>query len=349
MNNDPRYYCRDKLFAYREFLNFSISERGLGKTTNGKFWVVDHFKKTGRKTCWVRRYNSELSGDKKKGIEGCVKKFFDKIRKFYPNDKLETKKNLMLVNGQEAGCFVALSTSASMKSVDFPDYDTIIFDEFLIIKGSKNTYLTNEVTLFLDLISTVLRPISDENGKEPHMTRVWCMANAITFANDYFYYFNIKPFHGRRFYHDKQRGIVVERCENPVYREAVKRTRFGKLISGTAYEQYAVENNFIQDTDDFIGKKSPESVLLYNIRYEGHEWGVYADGLMFYITWKVDKTRPFYVFTKSDHTLDSYLLKSVRGTKFEALIRGYQLGLFQCENIMIKNKFIDFMNLFIVK
>ena len=349
MNNDPRYYCRDKLFAYREFLNFSISERGLGKTTNGKFWVVDHFKKTGRKTCWVRRYNSELSGDKKKGIEGCVKKFFDKIRKFYPNDKLETKKNLMLVNGQEAGCFVALSTSASMKSVDFPDYDTIIFDEFLIIKGSKNTYLTNEVTLFLDLISTVLRPISDENGKEPYMTRVWCMANAITFANDYFYYFNIKPFHGRRFYHDKQRGIVVERCENPVYREAVKRTRFGKLISGTAYEQYAVENNFIQDTDDFIGKKSPDSVLLYNIRYEGHEWGVYADGLMFYITWKVDKTRPFYVFTKSDHTLDSYLLKSVRGTKFEALIRGYQLGLFQCENIMIKNKFIDFMNLFIVK
>ena len=47
MNNDPRYYNRDKLFAYREFLNFSISERGLGKTTNGKFWVVDHFKKTG--------------------------------------------------------------------------------------------------------------------------------------------------------------------------------------------------------------------------------------------------------------------------------------------------------------
>ena len=348
MNNDKRYYNRDKLFAYREFLNFSISERGLGKTTNGKFWVVDHFKKTGRRTCWVRRYNSELSGDKKKGIEGCVRTFFDKIKKYYPKDKLETKKNKMYVNDKEAGCFVALSTSASMKSVDFVDYDTIIFDEFLIIKGSKNTYLTNEVTLFLELISTVFRPITDDNGKEAYTTRVWCMANAITFANDYFYFFNIKPFRNR-FYHDKKRGIVVEQCENPVYREAVKKTRFGKLVSGTSYEKYAMENNYMQDNNDFIGKKSPEARMLFNIRYENHEWGIYADALMFYVTWKTDKTRPFYVFTKADHSLDSVLLKSVRGTIFESLITNYQLGFFKCENIMIKNKFIDFMKLFIVK
>lgn len=348
MNRDPRYYNGDNLFAYREFLNFSISERGLGKTTRAKFFVVDHFKKTGRKTCWVRRYNTELTGDKKKGIEGCVQKFFNKIQKYYPNDKLETRKNKMLVNGQEAGCFVALATSASMKSVDFPDYDTIVFDEFLIIKGSKNTYLSNEVNIFLDLISTVLRPITDESGKEPYMTRVWCLANAITFANDYFYYFNVKPFH-TRFYHDKKRGIVVEQCENPVYREAVKKTRFGKLISGTAYEDYAVENKYMQDTSDFLGKKSSGATMMYNIRYEGHQWGIYADGNMFYVTWKIDRTRPFYVFTKSDHTLDSVLLKSVRGTIFESLIRAYQIGAFQCENIMIKNKFIDFMKLFIVK
>lgn len=348
MNNDPRYYNRDKLFAYREYLNFSISERGLGKTTNGKFWIIDHFKKTGRRTCWVRRYKTELYGDKKMGIEGCVKTFFDKVRKFYPKDKLETKKNKMFINGKEAGCFVALSTSEGMKSVDFPDYDTIIFDEFLIMKGSKLSYLNNEVTIFLDLQNTVFRPITDENGKEAYMTRVWCMANAITFANDYFYYFNVKPFRGR-FYHDKVRGIVVEQCENPAYREAVRKTRFGKLIAGTAYEDYSVDNKYMQDNNDFIGKKSPNAKMLYNIRYDNHEWGIYADGLMFYVTWKIDKTRPFYVFTKSDHSLDSVLLKSVRGTIFEALIRNYQLGYFQCENIMIKNKFIDFMKLFIVK
>lgn len=348
MNRDKRYYCKDSLFAYGAFLNFSISERGLGKTTSGKFWVVDHFKKTGRKTCWVRRYNSEISGDKKKGIEGCAKTFFDKIKKYYPNDKLETKKNTMYVNGKEAGCFVALSTSTSMKSVDFVDYDTIIFDEFIILTGSKNTYLNNEVTIFLELISTIFRPITDENGKEAYRQRVWLLANSITFANDYFFYFNIKPFHNR-FYVDRERGIVVEQCFNPVYREAVKKTRFGNLIKGTKYEAYAVENKYLMDKTDFIGKKSPEAVMMFNIRYEGHEWGVYADKYKVYITFSIDKTRPFYVFTKSDHTLDSLLIKSAKGTLFENLIINYQLGLVRCENIMIANKFIDFMKLFINK
>jgi len=348
MNNDPRYYCKDKLFAYGEFLNFSISERGLGKTTSGKFWVVDHFKKTGRKTCWVRRYNSELSGDKKKGIEGCIKTFFDKIQKYYPNDKLETKKNHMYINGKECGCFVALSTSTSMKSVDFVDYDTIIFDEFLIMKGSKNTYLGNEVNILLELISTVFRPITDDSGNEKYKQRVWLMANAITFANDYFFYFGIKPFKNR-FYHDKQKGIVVEQCENPVYRESVKKTQFGKLIKGTDYEDYAIENKYLMDNTDFIEKKSSNAVLMYNVRYEGHKWGIYADSQFVYVSWKLDPSRTFLVFTKSDHSLDSLLIKSIRGTKFEMVIRSYQLGLIKFENIMIKNKFIDFMKIFIVK
>lgn len=348
MHVDKRYYLKDALFSYRAFLNFSISERGLGKTTSAKFWCIDDFKKTGGRFVWLRRYNSELTGDKKSKIEGCVKTWCDKIRKYYPEDKLEIKGNHLFINDKDAGVFVALSTSQSMKSVDFPEVNKIIFDEFIIQENKALTYLSNEVVLFLDLLSTVFRPIADDNGKEQRRQRVWLLANAITFANIYFYYFNIKPFK-QRFYHDKKRGIVVEQCKNEIYREAVKRTQFGKLIAGTNYENYAVENNYLLDNDAFIGKKSPEAEMLFNIRYDGHEWGIYADRYKVYVTWGIDRTRQFYAFTKKDHSIDSVLIKNARGTIFEVLVRNYQAGLVVFENVMIKNKFIDFMKLFIAK
>lgn len=348
MNVDNLHYNKDALFSYRAFLNFSISERGLGKTTCAKFWCIDDFIKTGHRFVWVRRYNSEIAGDSKQKIEGCAKTFFDKIAKYYPKHTFSVTGNHAFIDGKDAGVFVALSMSQGMKSVDFPNVNKIIFDEFIIKVTKATGYLKDEVPLFLDLISTILRPITDDKGNDLVKGKVWLLSNAITFANDYFFYFNIKPFRSR-FYHDKKRGIVVEQCENLVYRDAVRKSDFGKLISGTAYEKFAIDNEYMLDSNAFIGKKSSNSEFIFNIRYEGHEWGVYADSNYVYITFAVDRSRPFFVFTKKDHTLDSMLIKNARGTRFDMLVKNYQLGFIRFENIMIKNKFIDFMKLFIVK
>lgn len=347
MNVDPRYYNKDRLFSYREYLNFSVSERGLGKTTSAKMWCVDDFLKTGRRFVWVRRYQTELTGDKKAKVEGCIKTFFDKIRKFYPNVKLETKGSRAFIDGKDAGVFVALSGSQKMKGTDFPDVNKIVFDEFIIVKTKGLTYLENELTVFLDLVSTVFRP-SEKTEEEIKNQKIWLLANSITFANDYFFYFNIKPFRGM-YYHDKERGIVVEQCKNEVYRESVRKSKFGKLVKNTPYEKYAIDNEYLLDNDNFIGKKSPIAEFQFNVRYDGQEWGIYADPYLVYITFKIDRKQPFYTFTNKDHSLNTILLKNARDTKFEMVIKSYQLGLVLCENIMIKNKFIDFMKLFIVK
>lgn len=347
MHIDSRRYNKDTLFSYRATLMFSISERGLGKTFGAKSWCVDDFKKRGYRFVWIRRYAPELFGDRKTGVDGCLKTFCDDIRKYYPNDKLEIKGSHMYINGKDAGVFLALSTSQQVKSNAFSKVNKIIFDEFIIKENKSATYLKNEPELLLDLMSTVFRPMVDENGHEV-LQRTWLLANSITFANDYFFYWNLKPFSGR-FYHDKARGIVVEQCENQAYREAVRQTRFGKLIKGTKYEGFAIDNQYRLDNNDFIGKKSSEAQLMFNVRYDGHEWGIYADAYQVYVSWKVDPNQKFYVFTNSDHTLKSVLIKSYRATIFETLVRNYQLGLVICENIMIKKKFIDFMKLFIVK
>ena len=348
MHVDKRYYNKDRLFSYRAYMMFSISERGLGKTTCAKMWCVDDFIKRGYRFAWVRRYNTELTGDKKLKIEGCVKDFFKKIKKYYPKHTFEIKGNHAMIDGKDAGVFLALSTSQNMKSVDFPNVNKIIFDEFIIKVNKALTYLSDEVELFLDLMSTIFRPMEDNEDDGTRRDRVWLMANAITFANPYFYFFGIKPFK-QQYSQDRKRGIVVEQCKNEVYREAVRKTQFGKLIKGTKYEKYAIDNEFLLDNNDFLGKKSSESTLQFNIKYDSQLWGVYADAYYVYISFKTDNSRPYLTFTNKDHSLNTILLKNARNTRFELVIKNYQLGLVKCENILIKNKFVEFMRLFVSK
>ena len=82
------------------------------------------------------------------------------------------------------GYIGALSTSQRLKSNAYPLVDKIIFDEFLIDKGSLR-YINGEVELMLELVETIFR-MRDDNNK------VIFIANAISIVNPYFTYFNIK-------------------------------------------------------------------------------------------------------------------------------------------------------------
>lgn len=74
-----------------------------------------------------------------------------------------------------------MSIANILKSSSYEKVDTIIFDEFLIDKGSYH-YLQNEVTQLLDVIETVAR-LRD--------IRVIFLGNAISITNPYFNYFNL--------------------------------------------------------------------------------------------------------------------------------------------------------------
>lgn len=348
MHYDSRFYNKDNLFSRKAMLYFSIGGRGTGKTTCAKMWCIDDFIKHKKRFMWIRRYGTEINGDKRKGVIGCKQNFFEKIKKYYPKIKLEIKGQYAYINGEVAGCFVALSTSSALKGVDFPNTNKIIFDEFLIPKGSIYRYMNDEVNTLLDLISTVFRPILNSKGEEELDGKVWLLANAITFGNDYFFYFDIKPF-SNTYYYNKEKGIVVEQYQNKLHADSVRGTKFGKLIKGTRYESMAVDNKYYLDNNDFIGHKTSNAELIFNIRYLGSKWGIYADSNFIYVTNKYDKTRLSFTFTKDDHSIDSILVKSIHGTRFELLIRYFQLGLVLFENTMIKRRFLDFMSLFVVR
>ena len=141
---------------------------------------------------------------------------------------------------------MTLATSQDLKSTNFSKVTTIIFDEFLIEPGQKKYYLKDEVFVLLNLIETIARM------RDVH---VYLLANATSIVNPYFLYFDIHLPYNSDIKTYKDNLILVQYLKNEEYREAKKNSKFGKLISGTSFENYAVDNQFISDNANFIAKK----------------------------------------------------------------------------------------------
>ena len=162
------------------------------------------------------------------------------------------------------GYAMTLSTAQDLKSSNFSNVKYIIFDEFIIEEGQKKTYLKNEVFVFLNLIETIAR-LRD--------VRVFLLGNpANIYTNPYFLYFDLKlPFNNDiKIFKDGL--ILLQYMKNEKYREFKKTTKFGKLISGTSYEDYAINNKMINDNKYFIEKKKGTSKFSFAFIYNNETY-----------------------------------------------------------------------------
>lgn len=252
------YYNAGELLSKNRLLNFIIGNRGAGKSYHWKKRCINDFLKNGKEFIWLRRYNTEL--DK-------MNTWFKDIAHEFEGHKLEANKKHIKIDGKIAGYVGALSTSQRLKSVPYPNVDKIVFDEFLIDKGSLR-YINGEVEVMLELIETVFR-MRDEASN-----RVVFVGNAISIVNPYFTYFKIRPNLDERFtlYED----IAIELYTNEDYVNKKKSTRFGRLISNTEYGAYAIENKFLRDNYSFIMER-PKNDLIYanTVVYNGMAFGVW--------------------------------------------------------------------------
>ena len=254
------WYDKQQLLSHNKIMNMVLSNRGGGKTFCMTRWAIDDYKKSGKQCVWVRRYKSELDEMLAKD------KFFDAVREYYPGDELKVDGNFGLINGNVAIYFVALSTSRQLKSNNYPFVNKIIFDEFIIDKG-KVTYLKNEVEVFLDLYETVARMRDN--------VRAVLLANSITIVNPYFLFWCIKPNPKKRFTVKGQ--VCVELFTDSDFIEKKKKTRFGQLVDGTRYGNYAIDNKWLLDNDTFVMGKTPEAEFMLGIKYMGIMYGFWVD------------------------------------------------------------------------
>lgn len=331
------YYNFDKLFSYNFLIAFVIGERGVGKSFNAKLSMLTRFIKTGEQFIYLRRYKTEL--------DTSLATFWDdlQINGYFDDLRLEVKKSKMLTelkcDGKVCGYAVPLSTANILKSTAFPEVGTIVFDEFLLDNAGTYRYLKNEVTLLLDVIETVFRL---RDG------RTILLGNALNVhASPYFAYWNLElPVGDKEFRTFNDGAIVVNYIRNLAYRDAKKKSRFGKLIEGTEYGRYAIDNEVLRENNSFIAKRPANSVFYGMLIINGFCIGLWngRDGYL-YLSEKYDpNTNQKFVFNDNDHT-EQTVYTNVRENMYMRLcVRGYKRGWLKFENQKIKSLMVRVLN-----
>ena len=323
------YYNYDRLFSYNFLIAFVIGERGVGKSFNAKVAVLNKFLKTGEQFIYIRRYKTEL--------DTALATFWNDLQNngYFEDYRLEVRKSKMLTefkcNGKICGYAVPLSTANILKSTAFPKVGTIVFDEFLLDNAGTYRYLKNEVTLLLDVIETVFRL---RDGK------TILLGNALNVhASPYFAYWDLElPNDGKEFRTFKDGAIVVNYIRNLEYREAKKKSRFGKLIDGTEYGKYAIENQVLRENNSFIEKKPVNSTFYGSLIINGFVIGIWngRNGYL-YLSEKYDpNSKQKFALDYNDHTEQTVYTTVRENMYMHMCVRGYKQGWLKFESQKIK-------------
>ena len=229
---------------------------------------------------------------------------------------------------------MTLSTAQDLKGTNYSNVTTIIFDEFIIEEGQKKVYLSNEVFVFLNLIETIAR-LRDN-------VRIFMLGNAGNlYTVPYFLFFDITIPYNNEYKLFKDNSILLYYATHDTsYREAKRNTRFGKLVAGTSFEDYAINNKCINENKLFIEKKKGSSKFSFAFTYNNETYGVwfdYSEGKI-YVSLDYDKYSPFiFAATLKDHTPNTMLLSSAKKyVCWKNFIDNYKLGNVYFENNKIK-------------
>lgn len=326
------WYNGNEVLTHNCILNYIIGNRGCGKTFWSKEWCLKDFIKTGKQFVYVRRYMSELEGGKKE-------KWFDDIRKNFPNHDLKVKGMTLFCDGKPCGYFMTLSTAITNKSVPFPDVNKIIFDEF-ITNDIRRPYLQNEVIEFMDLLSTIIRLKSG--------MRIFLLSNAISITNPYFAFYGVSKLTKR--FTKPNKVTLIEYVDNPEYKKVMRESEFGQIVEGTVYADYAIENKFLlDDGETFIGKKTKKAYLDFNLIYRGKYYGIWVDYSVgkYFVSYNHNKQVNTYVLTLADHRPNTMVIKG-KSRILKRFIENYRLGNVWYEDVNIKNITYEMVRLFLL-
>ena len=231
--------------------------RSIGKTFGAKVDNIERAIRTGSQFMWVRRTIIELTPAKAG--------FFDSITDRYPGFEFRVDGNAGQVR-MDAGVwrtivrFAALSTASQMKGTEFPEVDTIVYDECFAEPGMR--YLPDEVDRLRQLWITVNR---NRTARGRAKTRVYLLGNAVELDNPYFLEWRFDASREWQKGHDTNGDVILHLVDADKYERRVGESIYGKVL-GTAQIDYAAGDYFRPDggyvVDNRPGDSRPFATLV---------------------------------------------------------------------------------------
>ena len=341
--NEKIYYNVDRVVSYNALLNLIIGERGVGKTYSFKTYSVKRFLNKGKQFAYIRRYETDL--DASVGTTN-DNKFFEQIKKEFPNSEFMVTKSKKIrklyIDNKICGYALPLSSADSLKSSTYENVDIIIYDEFMLKEGTTQHYLRNEPEIILDLVETIGR-LRDIN--------IYCLGNAISTTCPLMTYFNITLPYNTDIKTYKDGLILINYIKNDKYREVKKASRFGKLIEGTRYGEYAIDNKFLTDSKAFIKKKDKKAKMYFILFLNNVHYGVWRDSYnsVMYISKDYDPNCPMIFTINNDYHTEANIFVKVRSNPyFKNVVEYYRQARLFFESQQVKNIVMNELNKYII-
>lgn len=341
-NNKIEYYNTSRVLSCNRIFNFILGGRGIGKSFAWKDYVIKKFIENKWQFVYSRRYQID--------IDKTAPYYFDDISQKYAGHVFKYQGGIFYIDGEVAGYAIAVSQYIKLKSVSYPDVFTILFDEFITencdyIGGIKNPLLEPE--LCLNFYQTIARGYN-----QPVRTNVKFVfiSNAVSINNPHFLYYDLdkKLINGGKFLLTD--SICLEIAESKSIKETIENTQLGKLIKGTRYGNYSLNNEFYLDSNEFVNDDIPKHCrYVFTISYDKWTLGVWKDENegMYYITEKYDPNCLIhYSLNNNSHKTNTILIQQNKNKPSVKLLRlAYETGFVRFQNQRCKNILLTFLGL----
>jgi len=231
-----KWYSLDNILKHDAQYYMIFGERSNGKSYAVDKYILDKFFKEGEQFAFVKRYEDDIKtkymSEVFTPLEPYILETYGYRIKFYRGTWLAYEDG---TEGKISECKVmgyafSLNNVNRTKATSYPNVTTILFEEFMSIDC---TYLPDELNLFLNLISTIVR--------YRHNVKIFMLANAISKYSPYSEALGIRL-------HRLKKGEIVTReyrdKKGFVTRFAIERSENVNVFDNNQNTQKIVYNNF---------------------------------------------------------------------------------------------------------
>lgn len=346
-----RYYDPSSALGSGCPVNIITGARSFGKTYAFKKYCIRKFISDGWTWCYLRTFDSQIKEMLNKGSDA----FFSDIMNNdeFPGWRFRTRGRNMEagkvigtgfdvepdIEWHVMGQLMSLTKYDTYKGISAATCHTLVFDEF--IKEQRfPPYPGACVEMLMNIWETL--------DRRENRVRLFLLANTADLVNPYFVTWGITPPPlGKKCKVRVGRAFAyVENAYSRAFAESASESDIGLFTAGSAYDRYAVSNEYKALTGTFVAERPKRCVPQSSIKFRDEWFGVWCalDTGDLYICPGECNSSIRIVLTKQDLTPNLYMIEK-SSPYLKSLERMWRYGQMWFENDGLRERFMDVLTL----